>query len=493
MGIALLVVVVTAYFSDGIYQADEYFQINEFVSYKLGRTEPGKMTWEFHNRMRPWFQPTLYYSLARVLVGWGITDPFVLMFFFRLLTGLTGWLALTLFCISARSWFATAEEKLLFLKLSAFLCFLPYLLVRTSSETLAAAFMLLGFAFLNFFVHSNGNQSLSQAKGAWLFLSGLFLGLSFECRFQIAFSILGLVLWARWIARIKIKYLIILASGSLVSLAAGLALDAWGYGQWVLVPWNYFKINLLQGKAASFSTAPFYAYFYLIPSMLPPLGLLIMAALVLCWLRRPAHPVTWVTLPMVFAHSLIAHKEARFLFPLFAFSAAILLLAFKPKPGCLSSFADFFWMRRKSGAARFLVVLNLVFLMGLCVFPLRLSLRLQKYIYRHFPARCELYSLQNYNPLELRHNRMSFLEPREYILHRLTDYSEFKNRWQTSSTPLYLVISLPMQKKDEELFSGRVHLLYSPLPLFLTRFNYFHWVNRLDWGCLYRIDPPPPF
>ncbi|HSS12456.1 MAG TPA: hypothetical protein VLL04_01095, partial [Rhizomicrobium sp.] len=58
------VIVVTAWFSVLFYFPDEHYQILEFMSYKLGITPASDLPWEFHARIRPWFQPLVYFLIA---------------------------------------------------------------------------------------------------------------------------------------------------------------------------------------------------------------------------------------------------------------------------------------------------------------------------------------------------------------------------------------------------------------------------------------------
>src|SRR5919206_4106439 len=59
---------VAAYFNAGYYHYDEHFQILEFANYKLGRVPAESLAWEFHEKIRPWFQPAMAYVLIRALV-----------------------------------------------------------------------------------------------------------------------------------------------------------------------------------------------------------------------------------------------------------------------------------------------------------------------------------------------------------------------------------------------------------------------------------------
>ena len=98
-------------------------------------------------------------------------------------------------------------------------------------------------------------------------------------------------------------------------LAVGTLLDAWFYGEWVFAPWHYVRSNLVEGKAATFGSAPWWDYFRMVFERgVPPLGLLYIAAPMwfAWWYRRD--PITWMMVPFLLVHFLLSRKDARFPF-----------------------------------------------------------------------------------------------------------------------------------------------------------------------------------
>src|SRR5438309_348816 len=76
----------------------------------------------------------------------------------------------------------------------ALLWFIPYLAVRTSSESLSGDFFAIGVALLML------GSSAAEAGGrrfpiAALLTAGLCFGLAFDFRYQIAFAVAGVVFW----------------------------------------------------------------------------------------------------------------------------------------------------------------------------------------------------------------------------------------------------------------------------------------------------------
>ena len=86
--IGALVFILTAWFSVGYNQFDEHFQILEFAGLKLGLTEKENLPWEYKCMMRPALQPLIVYSGYKAISSVGITNPFVIAFFGRLLSAI---------------------------------------------------------------------------------------------------------------------------------------------------------------------------------------------------------------------------------------------------------------------------------------------------------------------------------------------------------------------------------------------------------------------
>ena len=185
------VTLVTAWFSVTFYFPDEHYQILEFVSYKLGATRAADLPWEYSARIRPWLQPLLYFLVAKPLTLLGVTDMFTLAFMLRLLTGLFSLTALAVFARAVLATIEGEEEKRAFIGYLPLFGFLPYLFVRTSSETFSAAFFALGLAV-----------AMGGISARRLALAGLFCGLAFESRYQTGLMGLGIFAWAAVIRRV---------------------------------------------------------------------------------------------------------------------------------------------------------------------------------------------------------------------------------------------------------------------------------------------------
>ncbi len=313
---------IAAWCTIGYHHPDEHFQIWEFANYKLGNIPASDLPWEFPARMRPGLQPFLAYSMVLAARNLGIDNPFVQVFFTRLLCGAAALLVYWKWSV----WLERDLESPLAVRWMRigllFFWLMPYLNVRFSSENTSAICFFGGLLLLVQQFENQKNRISGQVVAA-----GFLLCLSFFFRYQIAFAGIGLGAWLLLKARPRLHYWTALAMGATLAFGLGLAADFWLYGEWVCAPYNYFSSNIMDGKAADFGVSPFWWYLTEMPiALLPPMSF---ALLFLCafgvW-RKPYHVLTWCAVPFVLAHSLVAHKEVRFLFPMampFFFFAAV--------------------------------------------------------------------------------------------------------------------------------------------------------------------------
>ncbi|MBA2589986.1 MAG: hypothetical protein H0U98_15335 [Alphaproteobacteria bacterium] len=483
LGLLAVVTLVTAWFSVTFYFPDEHYQVLEFMSFKLGITPASSLPWEYSARIRPWFQPGLYFLIAKPLIALGLTDMFTITFILRALTGLLSLAALALFARALLPTIEGEEEKRAFVRDLPLFGFLPYLFVRTSSETFSAAFFALGLAV-----------ALDRRTSSRLALAGLFCGLAFESRYQTGLLGLGLFAWLAIIAREKLAGLAAFLGGGVVALAIGALADRWGYGAWAFPSLGYVDVNLLQGVAAhQFGREPVFAYLYLLPAQIffaITLGL--MVALVLTWLRNPRHAVTWVTLPFVLAHIAIAHKEARFLFPLTILATAFPVLGFSPRlPRWRESFARV-WNWRTSWAARTVTAISVLSMIYFALYPfgVRPHIPMARYLYRHDPGPVWSFA----KPFD----SYPIYRPAGFVVGRLKDQAQLDALLEKG--PVYLMTEMPVAPAGIN-----ATLLYSEFPL--ARFGYgqagtdyirgyadfavrHHFLKLLPlyWYTLYRVE-----
>jgi len=320
--LTLLVVIVystTAYFSSGYHFADEHYQIIEFANYKLGNIESNQLAWEFNAKLRSSIQPWLTVVLFKSMESIGVDNHYTQMFLLRLLTAFLSIFSIYLLYIALiKRKIIDNNYKHLFLPLIFLLWFLPYISVRYSSETFSSSFFIIA---ISLYLKKEKLLSISYL------IIGLFLGLSFLFQFQSGVLIFSFIVWLFFIEKQKIIKIIIIMVGLILAILFGSFLDYLFYDSFSIPLVNYLKFNILESGASNFGTSPwwmFIKYFYKYPTY--PLGFLIVVSLVYFVIRYPKNLFTFLIVPFILIHTIIPHKELRFLFPIAYFTPIIIFV-----------------------------------------------------------------------------------------------------------------------------------------------------------------------
>ena len=170
--------------------------------------------------------------------------------------------------------------------------------VYVLSESMATALIACGAALL-----------LAERRSGWqLPLAGLLLGLGALVRLQYAPFVAVLVLltarrdWAMWRA---------LALGGFAALALGVVSDLAGHQTPLRWVYANFAMNIGEGRAARFSTMGPMAYLQMLLVGMGPFALLVLG--LACFAPRRYRPLLAASLANILVHSLIGHKEYRFI------------------------------------------------------------------------------------------------------------------------------------------------------------------------------------
>ncbi len=471
--------------SDSVFQIDEYFQVIEFASHKLGITPGEALPWEFAARMRPWTQPGFYYALARGAMAAGVDDPFVLARVFRVASGLVAWSALATLVFAVRSWFPRRPWRSAMVASLTLAYYAPYLAARTSSESASSSFLVLGLALLAVVHEADGGV---RARSSLRFLAaGVALGLSFECRYQAALAIAGMVLWLVLHGPDRGRRVALVVLGLLAPIALAFLIDAWGYGVFEFVPWTYLRINVLEGKAAVFGTLPFYAYAGMFLLTFPPFGAMILLGMLVFWWRFPRHLLTWLTLPFVVGHSLIGHKEFRFMFPMLVPGALCLLLLWSQPEAIPGRMAAVVRALRAVWFSRVTWGIDAVLVLVLCLLPSSDNFGLQRYFRQH-AGEARWVGLTD--PRRSHGAETPFLWPRPLPpVGIVASADELEKTVGASHEPVFVAAKFPLPEGAEAFLDRRSERVFASLPPFIARLDLFHWVDRADLTYVYRIEP----
>ncbi|MFT4024508.1 MAG: hypothetical protein QM664_12065 [Flavihumibacter sp.] len=487
--LAIAAYAICAYFSVGYFHADEQFQIIEFAHYKIGGVPASGLAWEFNEAIRSSFQPWIVFLLAKILTITGLYSPFLLSFILRITTGWLAIYAIGRFVKANRRQIAD-KYQLLFLLLSYFLWFLPFVNVRFSSESLSGIFFLLALALAS---------TTMRGKADW-FKLGMLCGLSFICRFQSALLVFGLCMWLILIRRSLFNSLLFWGMGCCLIIVLEVVLDRLFYGVWIFAPWNYFNVNIIKGVSSHFGSMSWYLYMLIVAAYLAvPIGLLVFAGFLSLMLNYPKSNIVWSVLPFLILHLIVPHKEVRFLFPIVNLLPIIIVLGIQ---GIEKSFAGFQVGRWRKYVLVFSCLLFLVNLLGLMAVlfgsPAYGRIAIVKYLHDNYSDKtCKVYSLDepDANPyVPLPPLNQSFYMEKNVKPVLLADYNNLESDLKKSKdTVQFLVIR--KYELSVRGFAARLHRL-GLRPVFQGNPSWIMWLKnrwllrRRESGyILYKMQP----
>ena len=454
---------IMAIFSIGFHQFDEHFQIIEFLNFKLFGGPEKDLPWEYRDQIRPWFQVFLYYFLVYPFKAIGLDSPFFITWVLRTITGLFG-----LVCTwTLKDWLIEKfENDEIKVKASLFFLtlfwFVPYIHVRTSAESLSLAFGLLGFSlFLKNLEKENFLPSL---------LTGLILSFSYLAKSQGAIAVAFLWFWAVAFHYKRWRFLTYVAVGVLLGIGLGVVVDYWGYGNWTFSPWNYYRVNIIEDRAAGFGVDPWYYYIKKSFSRgIAPLSLPLIIGTIAFWIKFWKSPLTWFTLPFVLVHTLIGHKELRFLFPVMAVTPLMTYMVWNEW-----KHRDHKWSFR---FVNFFMVLNIILLIGTSFKAANSAFRFYRFLHdspiREFHVRDE-------SPFTMVGLKVNFFKPKNLKVHiyKEGDLLPKKGNFFFRSGKEFF------KYKDKE----SCKLQYLSYPMWTLNFNVGNWVNRSRVWSLFICD-----
>lgn len=335
--VAAIFYFLTAWFGTTYFHPDQQFQTLEWADFKRSGTGEEALPWEYKRAIRPWIQPYFYVLILDVTDVLGVTNPFMQDRIIRLLTAALGMGSLILLAVTIGWWLPLKGQRRLLVGVLSLTALFPNVMTRTSSEAMASICMMLAFVAL--FLLRRNPQAVTQGPKMplpftgkmqfsypGLFLSGVAVALAFQFRYQAGPAFVVLFLWMLFAAKAPVRQLLVFVLAILLVTVTATLVDSIGYGRFVLAPWNNVRANIFDGIAATFGVQPWYFYFDILSSN--PIGASLVVAMVLYLLRFPTNLLSLFVGFFFIQHSLIAHKEARFMFPLIPFVVAMIPLLF---------------------------------------------------------------------------------------------------------------------------------------------------------------------
>lgn len=330
LGLGFLVQLITAYTALGFFHPDQHFQIIEFSSYQLGLTNGTGHIWELNSQIRSTFQVYLFSGYVLFCKAIGITNAFTQLTLLRLVFGSLLWF---FFNKVAIHFLKNNKQNLFYALLIINLSwFLPYSRTLFNSEMLGALLFFLAIYWFDKWNEINTNQT----KFLNIAFVGFLFSLSFYARFQMAFGLLGFGVFL--VINKYVKSIFAISVGFLVGCVLNTGLDAIFYSKLVCTPYLYFKANIIDGVAKSFgeATADYYLWVLLVVTTIAPLSIILFWRFFKNSITNLKHPLVLAVAFFIVGHSLVGHKEERFMFPIINILPIIIALNLKP----LSSIYD---------------------------------------------------------------------------------------------------------------------------------------------------------
>ena len=440
---ALLLFLVSAFFSKGFMHPDEHYSILELLNLKLGGYQDLTIfNWDINDKIRPWTQVFIYYLVSKTFM---LEDPFIIANAIRIFNGL---IAFTGLLLVGKKFFEDKDGKKLFWVSTIW--FVPYLLVRTSSESLSISL----FAIGSYYFCEKDKKSIS--------LSALFFGLSFLCRYQMGIVVFVAGIW-KLVQDKKINHFVLYSLVVLAVVLMGILIDYWGYGEWVFTPYNYLYQNIILKKANDFGTDPFIYYFYkpIIKSGL--LSAFFLGAFSVYTYKNKNAFWTWVLLSFLLVHSLIAHKEVRFL----AFVYVIVPFIF----------LEYIESVRSKKGLKYLFklgyIVNIALVLKVMLTPAHGLVKFYQYVYKQDFTKV-------YTPIDSSGAKFEFTVP-FYIQRKIETLPLEKIEENYEILTIRYRDYLEMKERND------CRVSYAHYPSWIYDHNYFNWLKRSSipylWDC----------
>jgi hypothetical protein len=156
-------------------------------------------------------------------------------------------------------------------------------------------------------------------------LVGFVLSLAFFFRFQMGFAMIGLGIWFLFVERASFSIIAGMVAGFLLGSALNVCLDSLYYGEFVFTPYNYWKTNIIDERALR-KVKSVWNYVGILALVLaaPPLSVVLLFFTGRGLYKKFKDPYSLSVIFFLVLHSLVPHKEPRFLFPLFGILPVIL-------------------------------------------------------------------------------------------------------------------------------------------------------------------------
>ncbi len=483
LSISLILHLIAAVKSAGFFHPNEHFQVLEFINFKLGRSPSSDLPFEYQHFLQPWILPFFLTGITRFLSSIGILNPFDWAMSYRVIGAALGWLSLAGLTLVCALWFQDKSWRRWSVLALHLLWYIPVIHSRHSSENFGGSlfFIALSLLILGSSTRPKHPEQPGKCPPGLSLGVGLILGLAFECHFNLAWMILGLILWLAIVARSQFKTILLISTGITTWVGIGTCVDFLGYGIWTFTPWNF----LSQGSAWHWPTGA------IDPS---PSGILILLGFLAMWVQHPLHILTWISLPLCLAFELTPSSELRFLLPLASAGGVLGVLCIAPVFNKLQRFPRYTkWLKLP---AKILIVYNLTQLILVSTFPAWIPIRFLSRLYLFKPYGFQV-NYKGTNFFEIQNKPLNFYRPLDISFHSILDYSELIQKLTDHETTQWLFnpqYSLPEEASQLKPWCHPEFSTFSPWIeqlLEKTSITLSHqFKNKYSNWTLYRCQSP---
>ncbi len=435
------------------------------MGHKLGIIPQSDLSWEYKAQIRTWLQPYIYLAIAKLYFLFE-KNPFHLAFLLRLFSSILGFYSIL--SLSKISYLLIKEETINnFFKITLFsFWFFPFFHARTTTENFSTTFLILGIIPIIKFNLSENNKVVKES-----ILSGIMLGFSYIFRFQSALAFCLPLLMTIKKGKQGKQFFFYSSVFIIILLLVNIYIDYLGHGELSFTTWNYFYQNLILKVANGFGTSPWYYYFsktFLESG--PPLGLFLVIAPILLLFYAPLNICNFIIWPFLIVHSLIGHKELRFIFPLlpFAILSLFCLIEIKyetiKKILCIKILQIFIYL---------CCFLNLILLTISIFRPAFGPIKMYKYMYYSNEEINNIYTLGVFRD-QLRFYLKHPFTQTEINLSKSLNIIDENSKSQTKAW----FLTDHLNDRNRILERSSCHEMYMSYPNWVFRFNYFNWINR---------------
>lgn len=293
---ALALRLIVAWLSVRISHPDEIFQYLE-QAHRLV-CGYGIVPWEFRSGARNWLLPGALAMMLNPLLSVGLDKPTL---YIPALKSVFAFLSVCLVYASysiGRNMFCERTGRV-----AAVMAAIWYELLYVS--TVATPEVIAAYAIVSALAFALGGATARRAV-----LVGLLLGLSVALRLQ--YAVPAIALWVLIAINWRRRYALGAAAAAVAVLGFAGIVDAWSWGTPFISYYNNVRFNLLLGKEDVFGRGPMPAYLYWLAVNSLGLHLVAIGYGTLHW--RRCWPILGLVACVLLPHSLVPHKEYRFIF-----------------------------------------------------------------------------------------------------------------------------------------------------------------------------------